>query len=71
MVQKSFHVEIYQKSVNNINPHIQLKIYNLWFCTHDVFTPPLLDLYTYLEPHCPKKTMAFIKENIDMKYLTI
>lgn len=51
---------IYQRSIINLDPKTQLQLYNKWFHTSYIYPPPLLDLYTYLEPHDPTQTAEFL-----------
>jgi hypothetical protein len=63
-VDREKYIDIYQRSVTNLDPSTQLMMYEYWFNTHDVYTPPLLDLYTYLEPHNPNKTLDYMNHTL-------
>lgn len=53
--------EMYERSIEGQDSKTKLKIYQLWFHTYSIYTPPLLNLYDFLQVHNPYDTIAFLK----------
>ena len=60
-MSKEEYYEVFWQSIKDQDSMLKLKLYQLWFQTYEIYTPPFLDLYDFLEPHNPYSTINFLE----------